>query len=177
MLQKAPSRVTNLEYRGAPQTVALIREAALHAQNNYAVRQLAEKICGQLRAKDYLSEILAISHFVESHTRYMRDPATVELVRDPALVASQLLSGETPQLDCDDMSALLAALLMAAGCRVRLVTVAFRNAFHKNQRQYSHIYVEAQEPRTGTWIVVDPVAGPNTKQMLARGKAFKHWNI
>ncbi len=176
-MKVAPSRVLRLNYRGAPQTVGLIREAALRAQDNYAVRQLSEKICGQLRSKDYLSEIIAISNFVEANTRYMRDPVTVELVRDPGLVAAQILSGETPQLDCDDMSALIAALLLAAGCRVRLVTVAFKNMFFKGERQYSHIYVEGQEPRSGAWIAVDPVAGPNTPNMLSRGKAFKHWNV
>lgn len=170
-------RVLRFPYRGAPQTVEVIKAAALQSQNDMNVRALAESVCEKLRAKDYLSEILAIANFVEANTRYMRDPRTVELVRSPNIVARQLMSGTIPQLDCDDMVALLTGLFLSIGCSVRIVVVAFRNAFYKGQRQYSHVFVEALEPRSGAWIAVDPVAGPNTAAMLKRGKAFKYWNV
>lgn len=161
MLLNAP--IKKLPFMGAPQTVALIFKAALDSQE--AARQLAEDICRDLRSKDYLSEIFAINHFVLANTRYMRDPLTIELVKSPTEVIKEIYSGKKPQLDCDDMTALLIALLLAVGCRVRVCTVAFKNMFYKGQRQFSHVFAQAYEPRSKTWITVDPVAGEKTKQM------------
>jgi hypothetical protein len=149
----------------------------LESQGNALVRQMAEDICQGLRSKDYLSEILAIHNFVWSRTRYMRDPKTVELIRAPYVVCAQIARGETPNLDCDDMAALIGALCLAVGCEVRVVTVAFRHMFYQKERQYSHVFCEAREPKTGAWIVCDPVAGLDATKMLRRVVAFKVWQV
>ncbi len=170
-------RVLKLPYRGAPQTVAVIQDSVLKSQNHLAVRSLCEEICEGVRSKDYLSEILAINNFVWSHTRYMRDPRTVELVYAPQLTAGAIAKGRVPSLDCDDMAALNAALLLSAGCETRVVTVAFAHAFYKGQRQFSHVFAQGREPRSGVWVTCDPVAGKNTQQMLRRAVAAKVWPI
>lgn len=178
-------------FRGAPQTVAYIRRLALQAQTQYPLRLLAEDIVGQLGSKDYLSEILAIYYWVCAHTRYANDPRTIELVRSPREALSRLMAmvGRLrtqfgaqavtwkPSVDCDDLTALLAALFLSVGREVRVVTVAFRDAFHAGKRQYSHVYLQVREPRTGQWIVVDPVAADTTGEMLGRAKAVKIWPI
>jgi transglutaminase-like putative cysteine protease len=170
-------KVLKLPYRGAPQTVGVIRQAALDAQRVYTTRLMAEAVCADLRSKDYLSEILALNNFVWRHTRYMRDPRTVELVQAPWKITDQLKAGQVPQLDCDDMAGLLAALFLAVGCETRVVTVAFRHMYFHNQRQYSHVFAQAKEPRTGTWITCDPVAGVETDKMLRRVVAAKVWPV
>lgn len=170
-------RIISLPYRGAPSTVSVIRDAVLRSQEKYNVRQLAEDICCNLRSKDYLSEILAIYHYVCANTRYMRDPRTVELVRAPWVVADELTGGKKPNLDCDDMSVLISALCMSVGCQVRVVTVAFRNAFFNGERQYSHVFAQAHEPRSNTWITLDPVAKEQTAQMLNKSVAAKIWPL
>lgn len=177
MRQVDEDRVLKFPYRGAPQTVSVIRQAALESQNFYPVRLLAEHICGRLRGKDYLSEILANHNFVGSRCRYMRDPRTVELVQAPYLVVEQLVQGGVPQLDCDDMTAFEGALHLAVGCEVRFATVAFRHMFYKGNRQYSHVFCQAREPRTQAWITCDPVAGEGTKSMLRRAVAYKFWPV
>ena len=164
-------------FLGSPQTVKLIISASLTAQNDYVVRQMAEAICRDLRSKDYLSEMLAILHYISANTRYMRDPATIELVKAPELVIKEILSNQRPQLDCDDLTALLAALLLAVGNRIRVVTVAFRHVFYKNERQYSHVFVQALEPRSGVWVTLDPVAGERVKNMHQRAVAVKIYNV
>lgn len=166
MIQKAP-------FRGAEQTAKLIRESALSSQKHFAVRRLAEEICRDLRSKDYLSEILAIYHFVLTNTRYMRDPKTVELVKAPWRTVTELLSGRRPQLDCDDLTALLSALLLSVGCSVRIVIVAFKNIKFNGERQYSHVFCQALEPKSGKWITVDPVGGERTSKMHGRVKFAK----
>jgi hypothetical protein len=90
--------------------VATIRKAALDAQKYYHVRQLAEIACGDVAAKDYISEPLAIYFFVCRNTVYRRDPRTVELVKAPWVVARQILDGKKPQVDCDDLCALICAM-------------------------------------------------------------------
>ncbi len=169
-----PSSIQSWDYRGAEQTVALIKRGALAAEKDFAVRQLAERVCSGLRGKDYASEAVALTNFVESCGRYMRDPKHIEMVKSPSFVARQLMQGERPNLDCDDQVVLLTSLLLVCGFQVRIVIVAFRHMFHNKRRQYSHVLCEALEPKTGTWIVCDPVAGKQTAQMLRRVVARKH---
>lgn len=177
-------------FRGAPHTVRHIKRVALEAQTYYPLRLLAEDIVGRLGSKDYLSEILAVYYWVCSHTRYANDPRTVELVRSPRELLERLkqnvdaLRGAyagkyawKPSVDCDDLTALLAALFMALGREVRIVTVAFKDNFYNGKRQYAHVYVQVREPRTSHWIVLDPVAAETAPEMLRRVKAAKIWPI
>lgn len=166
-----------LPYRGAPQTVGVLVKSALESQSHYATRQLAEMFCSGLDSKDYASEYLAIYYGVLQTTRYMRDPRTVELVRAPFLVAEAILRGERPNLDCDDLSALIAALTLSVGGSSRLVTVAFQNMFFNGERQYSHVFAQAQVPQTGAWVIIDPVAAENTPSMRRRIVAAKTWRV
>jgi len=157
--------------------VSVIGRAALDSQKSYAVRELAEDICRGLPSKAYLDEYLAIYYYLLSHCRYMRDPRTVELVRAPYVVVEELRRGKTPSVDCDDLAALATALTLSAGGHSRVVTVAFRPMIHRGQRQYSHVFAQAQEPRTKQWITIDPVAGSATEQMMRRTVYAKAWPI
>lgn len=170
-------KILQFEYRGAPQTIEVMRRAALDSQSNLAVRQLAELACAKLDSKDYTSEYLALYNLLLQRCRYMRDPRTVELVRAPYLVAQDILRGGRPSLDCDDLSATVAALVLAVGGNVRFVTVAFKHAFFNGQRQYSHVFAQALEPRSGLWIVLDPVAAEKTGEMMTRIKAAAVWPV
>jgi hypothetical protein len=170
-------KVLWLPYRGAPQTVGLLRRAAMDAQRDFVVRRLVEDVCSGLDSKDYVSEYQALYHTVLSRCRYMRDPRTVELVRSPARISAEILRGGRPSLDCDDMSGLLAAWFLACGGSTRFATVAFRNAFFNGRRQYSHVFPQALDPRTGQWIVFDPVAAEKTPEMLDRVVAAEVWSV
>jgi hypothetical protein len=157
--------------------VAVIKDAALSAQNHLPVRLLAEEICSQVPPKDYLSEALAVYNFTLAETRYMRDPRTVELVRAPHIIIAELVRGKTPSVDCDDSTALISSLILSTGGEVRVVTVAFRHAFFMGKRQYSHVFTEVREPRSNRWIVLDPVAAEKTDEMLRRVVAAKIWPL
>lgn len=170
MIQKIP-------FRGAEQTAELIKRAALTSQNRFEIRQLAEEIVRDVRAKDYLSEILAVYHFVLTNCRYTRDPRTVELVKSPHRIVMELLSGRKPLIDCDELTGLLAALLLSLGCSVRIVIVAFKDMKHRGDRQYSHVFAQALEPKSGKWLTVDPVAGAKTDKMLRRVKFAKIFQV
>lgn len=177
MLKADDSKILQFAYRGAPQTIDVMRKAALSSQNKLVVRQLAEEICSQIDSKDYVSEYLAIYNFILQRTRYMRDPRTVELVKAPYVVAEEILAKGRPNLDCDDLAATLGALILSIGGSVRYVTVAFGDVFHDGKRQYSHVFVQAREPRTGLWIILDPVAAERTQQMIDRVTAAAVWPV
>lgn len=150
---------------------------ARESQRDPAIRLFAETLIQNISPKDYLSEMLAIYYAILKYTRYASDPRTVELVKRPELVVKQIAAGQVPSIDCDDMSVLQAALLMSLGREVRYVTAAFANNFHGNERQFSHIYVQAREPRSNQWVTLDPVAAEEVGQMLSRIKALKIWPI
>jgi hypothetical protein len=164
-------------YSGAPQTIAVMAKAALEDAKSFSTRRLAEAVCEQLDSKDYLSEYLALYYFLLQHTRYMRDPKRVELVRAPSLISDQIMAGHRPSLDCDDMATWLAAAIMSVGGQVEFCTVAFANLFYGGERQFSHVFLRATEPRARLRVVLDPVAAEKTPTMLRRVKAAKCWPV
>ena len=164
-------------FRGAPQTVALVKRYAVESQRHPDVRLLAEDVLPKVKSKDYLSEILAIYNYVLANTRYTNDPRNVELVKKPWRVVRQMRAGQVPGLDCDDLVCLIAALLLAVGREVQIVTVGFRRQHFRGQIQYSHVFLRVREPRTGRWVVLDPVAAEDTRSMIRRVQVVKIWPV
>jgi hypothetical protein len=172
-------RVIAEEFTGAPHTVAKIIEgveAGTPAQR-YKIRLLAEEIVGGLQPKDFLSEILAVYWFCVGHTRYTNDPKPIELVKAAWVIVEEIAAGKRPLIDCDEMVELMLALLLMLGRQVQIVTVAFDNKFYNGERQYSHVIIRVREPRSGRWIVLDPVAAEDTDKMLHRVVAAKIWPV
>jgi len=172
-----PEPTSKMDYFGARQTIGVMAKAALDDRHRFETRQLAESICEGLDSKDYTSEYLALYHFFLQNTRYMRDPRRVELVRAPWILSKMLLSGHRPSVDCDDGATWLAAAIMSVGGKAEFVTVAFDDVFYDGQRQYSHVFDRALEPRSGGKIILDPVAAEKTPQMLRRVRAACVWPI
>jgi hypothetical protein len=170
----APSRVN---YVGAPQTIALMGRAAIEGASDFSVRRVVEAFCQGLASKDYTSEYLACYYGLLQHTRYMRDPRTIELVKNPRVIAQQILAGQTPSIDCDELTTMLAAMHTSCGGKAEFVTVAFEHQFFDGRRQFSHVYERVLEPRTSIWIVFDPVAAEKTGEMLSRVKAYEIWPL
>ena len=168
---------SQVAYRGAPQTIRVMGKAALEDARHFETRKLAEKTCESLSSKDYASEYLALYYLLLQRCRYMRDPRRVELVRAPYVISKQIADGRCPSIDCDDMSTWLAAALLSVGGQPEFVTVAFANLFFGGQRQYSHVFVRVKEPRSGRYVILDPVAAERTPQMLRRIVAAATWPI
>lgn len=175
-LPDAPA-TSRIAYAGAPQTIEVMRKAALEDANRFETRQLAESICEGLDSKDYTSEYMALYQCLLQRTRYMRDPRRTELVRAPYLVSQQILAGHRPSIDCDDGALWLAAAVLAVGGKVEFVTCAFQKLWMDGRIQHSHVFSRALEPRTRSWIVLDPVAAEKTPQMLHRIVDATTWPI
>jgi hypothetical protein len=131
------------------------------------VKSVTEEVVGQLRGKDYLGEILAIRYWVTEHIRYVNDPLHVEVVKDPQRLIEEVLARGQAAGDCDDLASLIACMALQVGRVCEFVVVGFSEPGH-----YTHVFVRVKEPRSGKWIVCDPVAGSDERGMLDRVTTF-----
>ena len=155
-------------FRGTPHTVATMVDYALgpEGERSYKVRDWAERITRWVAPKDYLSEILALRAWATPDPafgplRYTNDQLHVEMIKTPWRTLTEIERSGRTLVDCDDIACLLAALGMAMGRKASFVIVAFGN-----NPQFTHVFCRLLEPRSGKWIVVDPVAGTREYQML-----------
>jgi hypothetical protein len=70
--------------------------------------------------------------------------------------------------NCDDIATFIGALCRQLGRECEFVVVGFgRPGF------YSHVFARVKEPKSGKWIVCDPVAGTEEARMLQRVTTWK----
>lgn len=141
-------------------------------ERSVLVRGVVEHITRELRGKDYLSEILAIRNYVAERVVYRNDPLTTEWTKDPQRIAEEIVRHGKATGDCDDIAAFICALARGVGRECELVTVGFGRPGH-----YSHVFARVKEPKSGKWIVLDPVAGTTEGAMLRKVKTQKFWRI
>ena len=167
----------SVPYTGIRPTVDLMHRLADAQAHSPQVRGTAESITRSLYGKDYLSELAALYYWTcdPRNTRYMRDPARVELVKDPTVAIS------TGQIDCDEYKTLLHSMASArqatylAGLSSTAGNVETDTALagYGNEPVLSHTFARAKDPRgSNRWVIMDPVAGPLTGRML---KSIRHF--
>lgn len=146
-----------------------MRKLAKQGQADKQVRRYAIDKIREIQPKDHLSEIAALYYDTARRIRYTRDPAEAEYVQHP-LVTLQERSG-----DCDDMATLLVGLLgtkaLSVGAPTQFVVAGFKKNAGVNK--YTHVFMRFLDHRTGQWIVMDPVAGPQTPQMINKAVRWK----
>jgi transglutaminase-like putative cysteine protease len=133
--------------RGTIASARLIADLVRRGARDFYVRQKAIEIFREAgaRPKDRFGEILSLFNWVRNNIRYTRDIFRVELLH----TARRML--ELRAGDCDDMTILLGAMLLATGHPVRIALTGFRA---NKPHVYSHIYPEVN--LKGRWIALDP---------------------
>lgn len=133
--------------KGTAQTIALMRHLVNDALNDSTFVNKAIEIVRSVPAFDELGEVHALYDWVKRNIRYTKDPVTKEKLYPPRELL-KIRAG-----DCDDISMLLAAFLLAIGTPARWITVSVN---FDNPQEFSHIYPEAEVP-TGSsqWIALD----------------------
>lgn len=161
-------------FRGPADTVhEMIRQVrGPRGVQSSLVRSLKDHIVRDLQPKDYLSEIIAVRNFVAEKVRYSNDALTVEQVQDPQRLAEQITQHGRAVGDCDDIANLIATLTLQLGRESDFVIVGFGRP-----GAYTHIFARAKEPRSGQWIILDPVAGTNEDKMQRRVTTYQIWKI
>jgi transglutaminase-like putative cysteine protease len=127
-------------------TARLIADLVRQGAKDFYVRQRAIAIfrAYQVRPKDRMGEVLSLFDWVKRNVRYTRDIFHTELLHSARRML-ELRAG-----DCDDMTILLGAMLMATGHPVRLVLAGYKP--HR-PHAYSHVYPEVEV--RGRWLAVD----------------------
>ena len=156
-----------------PRTTISEMNRALNGQlgeRSVRVRSFTESVVRGLQPKDYLSEIVAIRYAVAEKVRYLNDPLTTEWVKDPERLVEEIETTGSAAADCDEIALLTATMLRQVGRDVDYVTVGFGLPGN-----HSHVFTRVREPKSGVYIVCDPVAGTEEDRMLTRVTSHKIW--
>lgn len=123
---------------GNYQTCDIMKRVARERSRHPFVRQLALRILNahKVQSHDYINEALAIGRFVKAKVKYVKDIAGVEQLHDPLTMIDQIVKGIAAG-DCDDMSLLIATLLLSIGHEPFFRCVRYRNT----NGAFNHIYV------------------------------------
>jgi hypothetical protein len=141
-------------------------------EQSVLVNSLKNSIVRDLQPKDYLGELLAIRNFAVEYIRYSNDALGVEQVQDPERISQQIVQYNRAVGDCDDLALWIGTLCRQLGRDTQFVIVGFGRPGH-----YSHVFARAKEPKSGQWIVLDPVAGTNEGSMLRRVTTYQIYPI
>ena len=191
--------VKSYKYLGTPQTVVKMFEAADgdRGQRSFALRSRIEPIIRYVRPKDYWSEVLALYYWTcGPQFRYTRDPRKVEQIKDPMRMLWEIENYGSTLVDCDEFATFLRAVIGSIGSKTRIVTVGFRpkgngkvnprlfddeifnlitSEHPRLPGPFTHVFAQALKPGPdgGSWVTVDPVAGPRTPKMHRRVKQYR----
>jgi transglutaminase-like putative cysteine protease len=188
------------DYTGTPETVFEILRVAYgpHGAQSWKVRKFAEDVVKRVRSRDYWSEALALYYKTCGPAfRYTHDPQKVELVKSPEKMITEIEQRGVTLGDCDDLTSVLLALESVVGVPCRVGTGAFElnkslwpamagerpEKFGFKVRgpgfaggPFTHVWPEARMP-TGQWVLIDPVAGPESKQMRRRLRQVRYFGV
>lgn len=119
-----------------------MRRVAHSRKGHPIVRQLALNVLKQSKVKshDYVNEARAIGEYVKNKVRYVRDVNGMEQLHDPLTLIDQIVKGSA-QGDCDDVSLLIATLLLSIGHSPFFRIVKYNPKFES----FNHIYVVEYE--------------------------------
>lgn len=120
---------------GIQQTLAKMAALTNGAILDPAIRDQAAYATSACDRREKLCLCHSLMSWVSRNVRYVRDPAGVELLHDPRLIARAIKDKRLVYGDCDDMSMFLGALLKSVGLRPTFRAVGY------NGRPFQHVYV------------------------------------
>lgn len=155
---------------------ALMWEQGQGGSQDGLLRRHVESIIAQVRPKDYLSEIAAIYYYILLNLRYTRDHLHKEFAQHPLMIlqptaADRAAGRRARQDDCEAISTTLAAMCMSIGnpCSFCTISTKPNSSFH-------HVFCTVKMPNS-LRVVIDPVAGPEVRDMLASTRRYQFWDV
>ena len=167
-----PTRIR--PFHGPGDTVRTMIELCVgpRGEQSTLVRGVKDAITREVQPKDYFSEIQAVRNYVHEKVKYSNDALGVEQIQDPERMCDQIVKYGKCVADCDEIALLIACLCRQLGREVEFVIVGFGRP-----GQYSHVFCRVKEPKSGRWIVCDPVAGTDEATMLRRVTTYQIWKL
>lgn len=124
---------------GNMDTIKMMRKIAREFSNHPKIRKLALNIIDtyQIPSHEHLREAWAIGDWVQKNVKYVKDIDDIETLHSPLMLIEQIEQMGYTRGDCDDMSLLIATLLLSIGIKPKFRTVRYR----QSSGPYNHIYV------------------------------------
>lgn len=188
-------------YNGTPETVFEILRVAYgpNGAQSWPVRKYIEDVIKDVRSRDYWGEALSVYyHACGPRFRYTHDPQKVELVKSAEKMLKEVETRGVTLGDCDDLTAFILAGLSTIGVPGRVATGAFEGVdplaasmlgMERPEKfgfamagaavaagPFSHVWAEGMRP-DGVWVMLDPVAGPDSAQMRRRLRQVRHYVV
>lgn len=125
-------------YHGNIRTVEVMKKVARERSGHPLVRTLAINILNYYGtdSHNFVDEAKAIGDYVKQNVKYVRDADGIEQLTDPLTMIDQLQK-KAARGDCDDISLLIATLLLAIGHRPYFACVRY----YDHTGNFNHIYV------------------------------------
>jgi hypothetical protein len=129
--------------RGNLDTIEVMKNMARKYSRHDLVKRLATNILHSYKipSHHYLQEAQAIGQFVKDHVRYVKDPVGTESLQAPDMMIRMMQEVGYAMGDCDDMSLLMAALLMSVGIAPKFRAIKY----DEKCPHFNHIYVVVYE--------------------------------
>ncbi len=129
--------------KGSLDTVSLMKKIAREESQKIYVRDFALAILNlyQTQSHNHLDEAIAIATYIQKKVRYVKDIDNVEMLTQPSIFIKALIEGKKVYGDCDDISLLLATLLLSIGIKPMFKIVRWR----EDEGNFNHIYVVVEE--------------------------------
>lgn len=135
-------------WAGTDQTVAKIMQMVDDSLTDPLIVTAAQGIVRNVRERDRMAELRAISAYVRSKVRYTNEG--IETLKTPRLMIQEIQKYGKAVGDCDDSVILWMALLKSIGHKVRAVVVSQRR-----DKAATHIY--AEDFINGKWVSDDTI--------------------
>jgi len=159
--------------------LAIMAEFSVREHTDPKVQNIVFRVTRDVH--DDTSRMLAIRNWILANLTYVKDPpeakrlfnlsgehfehGELEMIKTPTATL------ETRRYDCDCVATLIAAMLMAIGIQARFAAVKFHD--NHDDDEFSHVFAQGCDSRTGTWVTIDPVSYPHEKQMLLDTRSAK----
>jgi transglutaminase-like putative cysteine protease len=131
---------------GTRETLKAMRELTRAGVLDPEMRLLANSIVRHIPGKTWFAEIRAVFNWVRTNITYRLDATEIEQISLASITVEQ------GQGDCDDMSIVLATLLMSIGHPCRFVAVGFGE---HGDGLFSHVLVETRGAGETPWVSLD----------------------
>jgi len=128
-------------------TIEIMKRVARERSRSPLVRELTLRVLESygIKSQNYIGEAKAIGDYVRKKVRYVRDINGVETLHDPLTLIDQIKRDQA-QGDCDDVSLLIATMLLSIGHQPYFAIVKYHT---QPNGGFNHIYVTVYEKNWG----------------------------
>jgi transglutaminase superfamily protein len=143
------------------ETLKIMRELTMGGVHDPAMRRHALSIVEHIPGKAWRWEIKCVFNWVRRNITYRLDATEAEQI------CTAKITMRNRQGDCDDMSIVLATLLMCIGHPCRFAALGFGEP---GDGEFSHVLVQTLAAGEAPWISLDPTE-PNRMGWFPPGDA------